>query len=178
MKTLGTREQILPFVTLMPEQKNRKLRRVVTGNDANGRSMIVLDDNPAATSIGMNEARRTVVEIWSTVAMPDDQSRRDAAPQNVQMVSFGPNATEIRMVEMPPGSRREMHRTETLDYGLVLEGELYLILDTGETLLLAGDVVVQRGTNHLWHNRSRTNTRIAFINLSGQTTDRRRCPDV
>jgi hypothetical protein len=61
-----------------------------------------------------------------------------------------------------------MHRTETIDYGIVLEGEIVLILDEGETTVRAGDIVVQRGTNHGWANRSGRNCRIAFVLIDGQ----------
>lgn len=61
-----------------------------------------------------------------------------------------------------------MHRTETVDYGIVLEGEIVLILDAGETVVRAGDIVVQRGTNHAWANRSNANCRIAFVLIDGQ----------
>ncbi|MGH8035279.1 MAG: cupin domain-containing protein, partial [Lysobacterales bacterium] len=60
-----------------------------------------------------------------------------------------------------------MHRTETVDYGIVLEGELVLIVDEGETTVRAGDIVVQRGTNHAWANRSDRPCRIAFILIDG-----------
>ena len=60
-----------------------------------------------------------------------------------------------------------MHRTETVDYGIVLEGEIYLILDEDETLLEQGNIVIQRGTNHAWENRSDQTCRIAFILLDG-----------
>jgi hypothetical protein len=61
-----------------------------------------------------------------------------------------------------------MHRTETIDYGIVLEGELTLLLDVGETIVRPGDFVIQRGTNHGWANRSNRNCRIAFILIDGQ----------
>ena len=64
-----------------------------------------------------------------------------------------------------------MHRTQTIDYGIVLEGEITLIVDEGETVVRAGDIVVQRGTNHGWANRSGRNCRIAFILIDGQFTD-------
>ncbi len=64
-----------------------------------------------------------------------------------------------------------MHRTETVDYGIVLEGEIVLIVDAGETLVKAGDIVVQRGTNHGWANRSGRNCRVAFILIDGKFTD-------
>jgi mannose-6-phosphate isomerase-like protein (cupin superfamily) len=60
-----------------------------------------------------------------------------------------------------------MHRTETIDYGIVLEGEITLIVDRGETLVRAGDIIIQRGTNHAWANRSGRNCRIAFILIDG-----------
>ena len=60
-----------------------------------------------------------------------------------------------------------MHRTETIDYGIVLEGEITLIMDEGETVVRAGDIVIQRGTNHGWANRTDRNCRIAFILIDG-----------
>jgi hypothetical protein len=64
-----------------------------------------------------------------------------------------------------------MHRTETIDYGIVLEGEITLLVDEGETTVRAGDIVVQRGTNHSWANRSGQNCRVAFILIDGEFTD-------
>ncbi len=64
-----------------------------------------------------------------------------------------------------------MHRTETVDYGIVLEGEITLLVDVGEVTVRAGDIVVQRGTNHGWANRSGKNCRIAFILIDGKFVD-------
>jgi uncharacterized cupin superfamily protein len=64
-----------------------------------------------------------------------------------------------------------MHRTQTVDYGIVLEGEITLVVDEGETTVRAGDIVIQRGTNHAWANRSGRNCRIAFILIDGAFTD-------
>lgn len=64
-----------------------------------------------------------------------------------------------------------MHRTQTVDYGIVLEGELTLVVDRGETVVRAGDIVIQRGTNHAWSNRSDKNCRVAFVLIDGQLTD-------
>lgn len=64
-----------------------------------------------------------------------------------------------------------MHRTQTLDYGIVLEGELTLILDRGETTIRAGDIIIQRGTNHAWANRTDKNCRVAFVLIDGQYVD-------
>jgi ethanolamine utilization protein EutQ (cupin superfamily) len=64
-----------------------------------------------------------------------------------------------------------MHRTQTLDYGIVLEGELTLILDGDETTVQAGDIIIQRGTNHAWANRTDKNCRVAFVLIDGQFVD-------
>lgn len=70
-----------------------------------------------------------------------------------------------------PASHPFMHRTETVDYGIILEGEIVLIVDDGETLVRVGDIVIQRGTNHGWSNRSGKNCRVAFILIDGKFTD-------
>jgi uncharacterized cupin superfamily protein len=64
-----------------------------------------------------------------------------------------------------------MHRTRSIDYGIVLEGEIYMILDDSEVRLRAGDVVVQRGTDHAWENRSTQVARMAFILVDGVFSD-------
>lgn len=64
-----------------------------------------------------------------------------------------------------------MHRTQTVDYGIVLEGEITLVLDQSEVTIRAGDIVVQRGTNHAWANRSGKNCRMAFVLVDGQFAD-------
>ena len=64
-----------------------------------------------------------------------------------------------------------MHRTETVDYGIVLDGEITLVMDVGETVVRAGDIVIQRGTNHGWANRSGRNCRIAFVLIDGRFED-------
>jgi quercetin dioxygenase-like cupin family protein len=156
-----------------------KVRRVITGHDREGKSVVVLDEElTAAPVIEGRQLSRAIVDVWATVACTAERSAREEAgnPQAVGHLKL--NASEIRVVVMQPGSRREMHRTDTIDYGIVLSGEIHLILEQGETLLRSGDVVIQRGTNHSWDNRSASVARLAFINMSGQTTDHERCPKV
>ncbi|MSO81398.1 MAG: cupin domain-containing protein [Alphaproteobacteria bacterium] len=143
---------------------DQEFRRVVTGHDPAGRSIIALDDTPGSVTLGEAADRRVLTEFWATVPTASGAA--------------GEGFSEIRFVDMPAGSRREMHRTDTVDYGIVLAGEVWMVLDTTETLLRTRDVVVQRGTNHAWQNRSGLPARMAFINLGGQTTDARRCPPV
>jgi hypothetical protein len=102
---------------------------------------------------------------------PDDASlasvtREEAAAHFAEVGAAGASS------HAGPGSRHAfMHRTETIDYGIVLEGEITLILDEGETMARAGDIVIQRGTNHGWANRSSRNCRIAFILIDGHYED-------
>lgn len=127
----------------------RTARRIVTGHDGDGRSCIAADEALAMVP-GTTEDRRTLAEIWATGT---------ASAQG---------GSTIRVVDLPPGGRREPHATDTVDYCIVLEGALWLTLDRDETELRAGDIVVQRGTRHGWHNRSDALARIVFVNLTGQ----------
>lgn len=77
------------------------------------------------------------------------------------------NASTVR----PDSPHPLMHRTETVDYGIVISGEITLVLDKGETNLKAGDVVIQRGTNHAWANRSGQPCRMLFMLVDGQFSD-------
>lgn len=74
-----------------------------------------------------------------------------------------PNGTRFAVIEFAPGNPPMMHRTETLDYAVVLSGEIVMEMDESELTLRAGDVVVQRGTNHAWANRSDAPARVAFV---------------
>ena len=140
------------------------VRRIVTGHDSDGKSTIAIDDRPE----GISGPGRTAFEIWATQSVCDASNGRP--PTDPPELGSGAGTT-IRVVDMPAGSVREMHRTRTVDYVLLISGELVLILERGETVLKAGDVVVQRGTLHAWHNRSQNTARIAFINMTGQSAE-------
>ena len=99
---------------------------------------------------------------------PDDASLDRLTPEQIRAHFAQVGAAEASS-HTGSGSRHAfMHRTETIDYGIVLEGELTLILDVGETIVRAGDIVIQRGTNHGWANRSNRHCRIAFILIDGE----------
>ena len=102
-------------------------------------------------------------EIAAEEPEPTDRPVRTPAPAG---------GTLVRFTEMAPGAEAPMHRTETVDVGVVLEGETWLLLDDGsETRMTAGDVVVQRGTNHAWANRSDAPVRMMFVMIDGAITD-------
>jgi quercetin dioxygenase-like cupin family protein len=145
-------------------------RRVVTGHDVHGRSA-VLEDAPAPRTSSLPGA--TFHEIWNTPEMPAPIGPAEAREptEGALVVPPDPNGTKIRIVDLEPGSLSPMHRTETIDYGIVLSGGVVLVLDDGsETELRAGDVVVQRGTDHAWANRRDEPARMAFVLVGGRFT--------
>jgi quercetin dioxygenase-like cupin family protein len=144
-------------------------RRVVTGHDKHGVSVFA-DDGPV-TQVRTAPDGALFYEIWATDAMPAPVSAAEPDPTASQLaVPPSPNGTKIRINEFPPGVVSPMHRTQSVDYGIVLEGEMTLVLDDSETALRPGDVVVQRGTNHRWENRGGNTARMAFILIDGLFT--------
>jgi quercetin dioxygenase-like cupin family protein len=151
-----------------PPRLERPTRRVVTGHDEKGRSVFVADGAPPVIHESP-DGDAAFVEIWNTNQMPAPITATEPEPTD-RPVAVPPraNGTIIRVVEIRPGRASPMHRTETIDYGIVLEGEIHLVLDDGAaTRLGPGDVVVQRGTDHAWDNRSDRVCRIAFVLVDG-----------
>jgi quercetin dioxygenase-like cupin family protein len=152
----------------------RTPRRVVTGHDADGRS-VVLEDEEAPRSHRLPGA--TFHEVWSTGETPAPVAPTEEREPTERPLVTPPDAggTIVRVVDLEPGSTSPMHRTQTIDYGIVLSGDVLLVLDDGsETALGVGDVVVQRGTNHAWTNSGDTTARMAFVLVDGRFTDQLR----
>ena len=154
-------------------------RRVVTGHDQRGVSVFA-DDGPVPV-VRTAPDGALFYEVWGTSAMPAPVSAIEPDPtvlSNTVLSNTGsavtvppaPNGTKIRINEFPPGVVSPVHRTQSVDYGIVLSGEVVLVLDDAETVLRAGDVVVQRGTSHRWENRSGLTARMAFILIDGAFT--------
>ena len=142
-------------------------RRIVTGHDASGKSVVLSDSaSPKTTDIGTAAFH----EIWVTEGVPVQIPASEAEPTD-RPIRVGPPAdgVMIRFTEMAPGAESPMHRTQTLDVGVVLEGETWLLLDDGsQTRVGPGDAVVQRGTNHAWANRSDRPVRMVFVLVDGK----------
>ena len=145
-------------------------RRIVTGHDASGKS-VILSDTPVPKTLDIGSAAfhetwisdQVPVPIAATEPEPTDRPVRTPAPAN---------GVGVRFTEMAPGAESPMHRTETVDVGIVLDGETWLLLDDGsETLVKPGDAVVQRGTQHAWANRSAAPVRMVFVMIDGTITD-------
>ena len=152
----------------------RKVRRVVTGHDASGRAIVVADEEVPGAGLAEDAGRTDAVffNLWATHEMPVDNSdaalERQRAGSVTTALGTG-RGSVLRIGVIAPGARSPMHRTESLDYAILLEGECDLELDGGEVLRLrAGDVVVQRGTNHVWHNRGAAPCRCAWILLDAE----------
>ncbi len=145
-------------------------RRVVTGHDRRGGSVFA-DDGPVPVVRTPHPTARYFYEIWGTDAMPTPIGAASPDPTiDAVTVPPPPNGTKIRINEFPPGVVSPVHRTQSVDYGIVLEGEVVLVLDADETTLRAGDVAVQRGTSHRWENRTERTARMAFILIDGAFT--------
>ena len=145
-------------------------RRIVTGHDASGRS-VVLSDAPTPKTLDIGSA--VFHELWAVSAGPAPLEASEPEP-TTRPLRTGPDPGGVvaRFTEMSPGAAAPMHRTASVDIGIVLDGETWLILDDGsETLMTAGDVVVQRGTNHSWENRSEQVVRMAFVMIDGRIGD-------
>src|SRR3954452_10041346 len=145
-------------------------RRIVTGHDASGKS-VVLSDGPDPKMLDIGSA--AFHEVWITDATPAPIAATEPEPTDRPVRTPPPaGGVMVRFTEMAPGAESPMHRTETVDVGVVLEGETWLLLDDGsETRVGAGDAVVQRGTNHAWANRSDAPVRMLFVMIDGTIAD-------
>ncbi|WP_175621459.1 cupin domain-containing protein [Chryseobacterium schmidteae] len=140
---------------------NKIPRRIVTGIE-NGKSTII-EDQPIENVVE-HLPGLIISDIWNTQKIPASLDFETQIP-NTGFPQTPKNGTYFRYVSIPPDKdlgvefkvgepHPMMHQTQTLDYIIILSGELYLIMEEGETLLKAGDIVIQRGTNHAWSNRS------------------------
>jgi quercetin dioxygenase-like cupin family protein len=137
-----------------------KIRRVVTGHDERGRAIVAIDE--LCRNVISRRPNHASCVIWSTGAFPADNSDAvDGATREV--ATTDPGGTVFRLVEYQPGVAPRNHRTESLDYAVVLSGEIDMELDGAVVHLRAGDVLVQRGTVHNWVNRGTQPCTIAFV---------------
>ena len=169
----------------------KSFRRVVTGHNAQGKSVFVIDDT-AAHVFTRGPGSAIVTEMWETRATPaDNRGNGDAIDRGMRLPP-PKNGSVFRIIEYPPDKERiaslnrdraanddptghsaafdrnsprhpGFHKTDSIDYALVLSGEIYALMDEGEVLLKAGDVLIQRGTNHAWSNRTDEPAYLAFV---------------
>ena len=156
---------------------SKSTRRVVTGHDAGGKS-VVLSDGPPPQNHPMHGPAigADFHEMWGSPDAVPKLTSVDAREPNERPFTIMPPAGHLlRILDVYPlkdgGKRTVMHRTRTLDYVVVIEGELVLILDDSEVALKPGDVVVQRGTDHAWENRGDAVARAAFFHINARFSE-------
>lgn len=174
------------------------IHRVVTGHDADGKAIVVINGRLPTIRELQAVPGMIFHEVWETQGMPAPVDNRADPTTGPLMHGPPKHGTRIRFVDLPPDTdylaevdarmkalfeevnnveglttkanslHPMMHRTEAIDYGIVIEGEITLVLDDSEVKLKPGAVVVQRGTNHAWANRSGKVSRMLFIQIDGQ----------
>ncbi len=137
------------------------VQRVVTGHDTNGRAVFKSEDVTPTRMIPSGDA--SFLLVWTTATVPaDNNDETDGRHRDAGLTLEG--GSVIRVVDILPGKESPMHRTNSIDYGIVLEGEIELELDDGaKQTIRQGGIVVQRGTMHLWRNTTDKVCRLAFI---------------
>ncbi len=167
----------------------RTIRRIVTGHNAEGRSEFLMDR--IAENVRDRPGGGAVTNLWTTDSTPADNHGNEDTGNRPGGLQPPPMGSRFRIVEYPPDSARfaagttedtafrnaglgrsaatdtsrhpGMHKTDTIDYAIVLSGEIYAVMDVGETLMRPGDCLVQRGTSHAWSNRSNEPCQVAFV---------------
>ena len=174
----------------------KRHRRVVTGHDAKGRSVVLMDGESPYSFFLEKAGGLQLTELWETRSSPADNSGAIDAAAHERRIEPVDSGTVFRIIEYPPDRERlktlapdsffpemgaqatdkaerrhpGMHKTNTVDYAIVLSGEIYAVLDEGEVLLCAGDCLVQRGTRHAWSNRTEKPCVIAFVLVAAKPT--------
>lgn len=167
-------------------EKPKRTRRIVTGEHADGRSYFV-SDGPAPNHFYADYAPSFVQVVWAT---GDGAAKgEDPAPQGHNFGFHSERGSILRIVDFPPDTEYNLdlmtkfldhfevgvgdgtrhfwfHKTRSLDYAICLEGEIYAMMDEGETLMRPGDILIQRATNHAWSNRSDKPCRMIFVLLA------------
>ncbi|WP_311267798.1 cupin domain-containing protein [Sphingobium sp. WCS2017Hpa-17] len=137
------------------------VQRVVTGHNADGRAIFKSDDVAPTRMVPSGDA--SFLLLWTTETVPADNNDETDGRERDAGLTLNQGSV-IRIVDMLPGKQSPMHRTNSIDYGIVMSGEIELELDDGrKTLVREGGIIVQRGTNHLWRNVTDKPCRIAFI---------------
>ena len=142
-----------------------KIRRVVTGHDDQGRAKVLIDEQ-TKNVLSLRPGAQSSV-IWSTEGFPLSNDG-DADPSGKKIGTTIDNGTVFRIVSFGPGVTPRNHRTNSIDYAVIMSGEIDMELDIGSVHLKAGDVLVQRGTVHNWVNKGSEPCVIAFMLISAK----------
>ncbi|WP_216216849.1 cupin domain-containing protein [Amycolatopsis aidingensis] len=172
-----------PFTSdVEPASGTHRVRRIVTGLGPDGASTVLLEDEGRWARTGHGTPTYVVTDLWRTYTTPADNSGPLRDPMDTdEKLSIAPTATGtvFRTLELPPDAQWRfdrdgneirplaVHTTRSIDYAIVLSGEVWAVLDATEVRMQAGDVLVQRGTSHAWSNRSDEPCLMAFVLVGG-----------
>jgi quercetin dioxygenase-like cupin family protein len=145
------------------------IRRVVTGHDSNNVAKVLIDV-PAANAKYPSPGTVSTL-MWSTdgapAAIPVGEAPEDMGAR-IMGTAPPPKGTRFTVIDFPPGNTPHLHRTETIDYVIVIEGEIEMDMDDSTVELKTGDIMIQRGTNHAWANRGTKRARVAFVLIDAE----------
>jgi quercetin dioxygenase-like cupin family protein len=146
-----------------------QVRRVVSGHDAEGRAVVKIDE--IAGKVVSRRPGASAAVIWTTESFPvNNDADEDTSGREVGTTLA--NGTVFRIVQFEPGNSPRMHRTDSIDYAVVMAGEIDMELDEGAIVhVKAGDVIVQRGTIHNWLNKGSEPCVIAFILIDAKPVE-------
>lgn len=138
------------------------MRRIVTGHDKNGRAVVIADTTVPSEPIALGGAEFAL--LWTTATVPADNNDDTDGRERDAGLTINEGSV-VRIVDFLPGGDSPFHRTNSIDYGIVLSGEIELELEDGvKTIVGPHSIVVQRGTNHKWRNPSASEyARVAFV---------------
>ncbi len=146
------------------------IRRIVTGHDGKNVAKALLDGAPANVRYPAPGIVSTT--LWTTSETPAHlnvgETTEDMGNRDVPLPPVA-NGSRFAIIDFLPGNAAFMHRTDTVDYVIVLAGEVDMDMDNSTVKVKAGDVLVQRGTNHAWVNRGSVPARIAIVLIDGQS---------
>jgi len=145
-----------------------RLRRVVTGHDANGKAVVKIDE--VSQNLSTGRPGRSACVVWTTESFPANNTGE--ADEGLRQVGTTlKNGAVFRVIEFSPGVAPRNHRTDSIDYAVVMSGEIDMELDDTVVHLKAGDVLVQRGTIHNWVNRGTEPCVMAFILIDAKPVE-------
>jgi len=174
----------------------KKIRRVVTGHSAEGKSIFIMD-GPSPHVFSRGTGSVVVTDLWETHGTPADNRGNEDSISRPFRLPPPKNGSVLRIIEYPPDKQRVpalaherdaaadgsgrhealdrgnprhpgFHKTSSTDYAIVLSGEIVALMDEGEVILKAGDVLIQRGTNHAWSNQTDEPANVAFVLIDAE----------
>jgi quercetin dioxygenase-like cupin family protein len=146
-----------------------RVRRVITGHDDRGRAVVKIDE--VASHLFTGRPGATAVNVWTTEGFPADNDGAEDAGRRPGVGTTLANGTIFRVIEFAPGVAARNHRTDSIDYIVIISGEIDMELDDSRVHLRAGDVMVQRGTIHNWVNRGPAPCVLAVVLIAAKSVE-------